>query len=144
MIVGLLSFFMLGFLIGNLAGLSAEGIVRDLLPLLFAFGGGSAVGLMNKLDQRDKRTAYKAIFALSLSCLLGTYTGILVSEYQILTPESRREERHEMSIVQLKYLRSHLMSEADTIDQLYSRGVLTQDKAYEALYDLIKEQEDSK
>lgn len=136
--MGLVSFLMLGFLIGNLAGLSAEGIVRDLLPLLFAFGGGSAVGLMNKLDERAKRTAYQAIFALSLSCLLGAYTGILVSEYQILTPESRRETRRELSIEQSKYLRSQLMSEADQIDQMFSTGVLTQDKAYEALYDLIK------
>lgn len=138
--MNILSFLILGFLIGNLAGLSAAGIVRDLLPLLFAFGGGSAVGLLGKLDEQNKQAAYQAIFALSLSCLVGVYTGILVSEYQLLTPEHRRGARAAEPIAELKYLRSLQIQKADEIDQKLANGMLNPRQAYEALYELVKQQ----
>jgi hypothetical protein len=43
---------MLGFLIGNLVGLTSAKITHALLGLLVAFGGGSALDFVRKLDDR--------------------------------------------------------------------------------------------
>ena len=134
-----LAFLMLGFLIGNLVGLTAESVVSVLVPLLFAFGGGSAIGFLHKLDSTARQAASKSILALAVACLIGTYVGILVSEHQLLTPESRRATRAGASISESKYLRSYVISKADQIDQLKATGALTPEKAYEALYSLISE-----
>ncbi len=138
------AFLMLGFLVGNLVGLTAESVVSVLIPLLFAFGGGSAIGFFHKLDSASRQVASKAIFAFSVACLIGIYIGILVSEHQLLTPKSRQEARADASISDSKYLRSYVISKADQIDQLKATGALTPEEAYEALYSLVSEKEDKK
>jgi len=131
------AFAALGFLIGNLVGLTSESVVSALMPLLFAFGGGTAVGFMPKLDPTAQRAASIAITALSLSCLLGTYVGIAVTEHQVLTPEPRRQARATASVADLKYVRSFIVTQADQIDQRRANGELTAQQAYEALYKLV-------
>lgn len=133
----ILAFAALGFLIGNMVGLTAESVISALLPLLFAFGGGSAVGLLHKLDADGRKAASGAILSLSIACLVGTYIGITVSEYQLLTPPERRQLRADASISESKYLRSFLASEASRIDQLKATGILTAEQAYEAQYQLL-------
>ena len=132
-----LAFTALGFLIGNLVGLTSDSVVSALLPLLFAFGGGSAIGFFHKLEPESRQLASAAILAVSVSCLAGVYIGIAVSEHQWLTPQERRQERVDQTISESKYLRSYLMSEANQIDQMKSTGALTADQAYKALYDLV-------
>jgi hypothetical protein len=133
----ILAFSALGFLIGNLVGLTAESVVSAILPLLFAFGGGSAIGFFHKLGQESRRMASTAILAISVACLIGVYLGIAVSEHQWLTPHDRREARSTVSIAESKYLRSYLVAEADQIDQLKSSGALSAEQAYQALYKLL-------
>lgn len=136
-----LAFTALGFLIGNLVGLTAESVVSAILPLLFAFGGGSAIGYFHKISLEARQSASTAILAISLSCLVGVYSGIAVSEHQWLTPEERRDVRAEAGIADSKYLRSYLASEADQIDQLKSAGALSPEEAYQALYQLVGRKE---
>lgn len=133
-----LAFLMLGFLIGNLVGLTAQSVVTALLPLLLAFGGGSAVGFLKKLGPDERTSASKAVVALSLSCLIGTYCGILVSEHQWLTPQEVRQARLTQSIAETKYLRAYATSEVAQIDQLYRAGRLSPEQAYDQLYQLLK------
>lgn len=132
-----IAFLMLGFLIGNLVGMSAESMVATLMPLLFAFGGGSAIGLLHKVDEKSRSVAFTAILTLSVGCLAGTYLGVAVSEFQLLSPTSDGAEER-AAIVDSKYLRSYLTSEADQIDQLYATGALSPQHAYERLYALVK------
>ena len=98
---------------------------------------GSAIGFLHKVDEASRKIAFGAIFTLSAGCLAGVYLGIAVSEHQLLSPlPNRTQERAE--IVDSKYLRSYLTSEADQIDQLYASGALDAKLAYERLYALIK------
>lgn len=136
----IVAFSALGFLIGNLVGLTAESVVSAVVPLLFAFGGGTAIGFFHKLEGESRRAASVAILAISVACLGGVYLGIATSEYQWLTPEHRRAERVTAGIAETKYLRAYLVAEADQIDQLKVTGALTAEQAYEALYKLVREE----
>ena len=135
-----LAFICLGFLIGNLAGLSAGGVARTLLPLLFAFGGGSAVAFMQKLEPDNRKRAAVAIIALSISCLVGLYSGVLVAEYQWLSPEKEKAHLTRASIEARKYVREHLVSPANKIDTKLTNNELPIREAYEQLYKLINKE----
>lgn len=132
------AFACLGFLIGNLVGLSAESTLSVVLPLLFAFGGGSALAFLHKLQPSDRRLAAAAVAALSLSCLLGTYGGIMVSEYQILSP-TRGDPVSSSAVVDRKYLRTVDISVVQLIDQRYKAAEYTAERAYEEIYRLVSE-----
>jgi hypothetical protein len=121
----------LGFLVGNLAGLSAAKVTTSLLGLLFAFGGGTAIALLKNLNDEQRRMAGQAILALSVSCLLGTYTGIGVAEYQLMTPEAAKGERK--SVVDRKLMREHLIETAHSIDQRLANRDITVETAYREL-----------
>jgi len=136
----ILAFLTLGFLIGNLLGLSSDSVVKTIIPLLFAFGGGSAIGFLHKLEDRFRTRAYQLIFVVSISCLFGTYSGIIMSEYQLLSPNKTQVNRAEKSIKDKKYLFSgETISKADEIDQLYSSGLMEVEDAYESLYKIISQ-----
>jgi hypothetical protein len=131
------AFISLGFLVGHLAGFSADGVTKSLLPLLFAFVGGSAVAFMQKLQQSDRNRAAIAIIALSLSCLVGLYSGIVVSEYQWLSPDREVALATRPSVKQRKYLMEHVVPQAKAIDTKLSNEELTQKQAYDQLYELL-------
>lgn len=131
------AFLALGFLIGNLAGLTSESITNTLMGLLFAFAGGSAITFMHKLDEIARANASKAIFSLALACLLGIYSGIFISEHQLLSPHEQKVAGR-ANIESRKYLRENLFPLAQTIDQKKANGHLTPEEAYEQLYKLIK------
>lgn len=134
-----LGFGTLGFLIGNLAGLTAESTVSALLSLLFAFAGGSAIGLLHKLDANAQKSAGLMVASLSIMCLTGVYSGIIVTEHQLLTPVERRQYRVDDSIEESKYLRSYLINEAAQIDQLRATNQISVEQAYESLYQLLRQ-----
>lgn len=67
-----IGFAALGFLIGNLVGLTAHSVVTSVLTLIFAFTGGSIIAFLGKLTLDDRRVAGQAICCLSLCCVLGT------------------------------------------------------------------------
>lgn len=133
-----IAFVSLGFLIGNLAGLTSASITVPLLSALFAFGGGSAVAWLQKIDTESRHLASVIIFSLSLSCLIGVYSGIYVSEHQLLTPEKVRQERwaDDSSLTYL-YLRSVDIALAHKIDQMYTSKRITAEQAYEQIYEMF-------
>ena len=137
------AFVCLGFLIGNLVGMSAESTLGVIIPLLFAFGGGSAVAFLHKLDAGERRLAAAAVVAFSLSCLAGVHVGIVVSEYRLLSPAGEASEarvsiaRNKYVSPDNKYLRAVDISEMNLIDQRYKSGEYTAEQAYEEIYELI-------
>ena len=86
----IVAFATTGFLVGNLMGMSASSTVPSFLGLLFALLGGSLIAFLHKLTREDRIIAGKLVFALSLTCLLGVYTGLFVNERELLTPKGRR------------------------------------------------------
>ncbi len=138
----ILAFIALGYLIGNLVGLTAESVTGGVLGLLFAFGSGSAIAFIRKLDPTERVLASKAILALSLSCLLGVYTGIFVTEYQLLTPDKQVASKR-VSVSERKYLRESIVSSAHSIDQRYANKQIELEEAYNEMYQLVQEMESS-
>jgi hypothetical protein len=143
MIAIVIAFACLGFLIGNLVGLSSGSTLTVLIPLLFTFAGGSAVAFLPKLDVDTRRLAAAAVIALSLSCLAGVYSGIFVSERQLLSPPNIRSAVSAAYTTKadrehLKYLMTQEVTEADVIDQKLRRNELSAEQAYEQLYELVK------
>lgn len=130
-----LAFACLGFLVGNLIGLSAESTLGVVMPLLFAFGGGSALAFLHQISEANRRTAAKAVVSLTLACLVGTYAGIVVSERQWLTPVELRSTGG--SIEDRKVLRSLAIAEVDLIDTRYKLGEISAADAYERLHKVV-------
>lgn len=140
MAIILFAFVCLGFLIGNLVGFSSGSTLAVLIPLLFTFAGGSAVGFLPKLAVDTRRLAAAAVIGLSLSCLAGVYTGIFISERQLLSPAYIREiaSIKPGTRVERGYLQAAVFKEAAVIDQKYRANELTAEQAYEQLYQLIR------
>jgi len=130
-----LAFLMLGFLAGQLVALSAASLAESLLGLLFAFGGGSAIALLKKLDGADRILACKGIFLLSAGCLAGIYGGIYVSQHQLLTPD-RAVAAARIKSGAVTYLRENLTSAALAVDQRKANGDLTAAQAVEELVNI--------
>lgn len=80
----------MGLLVGNLVGMSSDHLSRVILGLLFGLIGGSIAALLHKIPVNDRHLAGAALCTLSLGCLVGVYSGIFVSQYQLLTPASQR------------------------------------------------------
>ena len=125
------AFAALGFLIGNLAGLSATSVTTSLLGLLFAFGGGSAIAFLRDTQSEDRKRASQAILALSISCVTGIYAGIYTSEQQLLTRD-KKVAASRLTSSDRKYLRASATAAAIQIDQRHSSGLATP-QAFEAL-----------
>lgn len=85
----IIAFLSLGFVVGNVVGMSASPIANTLVGLLFAFAGGSAVAFLRKLDETSRLQACQMITAASIGCLAGLYAGILVCEHRLLSPRSQ-------------------------------------------------------
>jgi hypothetical protein len=130
-------FAVLGFLVGNLVGLTAESVTGTAVGLLFAFGGGSAIAFLHRLDPPSRVLAGQAVAALSFSCLLGVYTGIVVSEYQLLSPRRPLPPRT-VAVAELKYNRSAALARADAIDQHLANRDLDPQQAYNQLYGVFR------
>ncbi|MGH6616430.1 hypothetical protein [Sphingomonas sp.] len=81
-----LAFGFLGFLIGNLTGLSASPIASVLIPTLFTLFGGSLLAYFSKLDEALRIVSSRCLAAFSLACLIGVYCGIAVNARQMLGP----------------------------------------------------------
>ena len=131
----------LGLLIGNLVGMTAQSVVTALLGLLFAFVGGSLIALMGKLASSDRQLAGKCILSLSLGCLLGTYTGIFVSENQLLSNSDTPSSRH--AIAEKKYLRSEVLDHAQAVQSRYAQGAISTEEAYKALLSILHDVRDA-
>ncbi len=136
-----LGFCSLGFLIGHLVGFSASEISSSVAGLLFAFGGGSAIAFVQKLDAGQQKNVHKAIGSLAVSCLIGVYASIAISEYRLLSPPSEdvsgRDAAAGTSIKDNKYLFSNLVGKAHGIDATYQSGRLSLEDAYDQMYETI-------
>jgi hypothetical protein len=133
----LVAFSSLGLLVGILTGLTAANVTSSLLALLFAFAGGSAVAFLNKLDAAKLVLASQCVTALSLACLLGVFSGVIVAERQLLTPEEYRAAPAESTVMSRKVLKKASAQRIGLINQLYRDGRLSADAAYEALYKAV-------
>lgn len=129
-----LAFGSLGLLVGNIIGLSGNSLGISFVAALFALGGGSLIPFLNKLIPNDREIAAISLIALSLSCLLGIYVGILQNEYQIFTPSKTHGSDHND---QTRYLRGEDMDVINSIDRKYTSKLITAEDAYEQLYKAV-------
>ena len=132
----IIAFTSLGFLIGNLVGLTSESTIVSLIGLLFVFAGSSAISFMHKLSEHEKINASKAIMSLSISCLVGVYASAVISDNQLLTFEENMSNKRD-TIASRKYIRENIISEVNQIDKMKADNEISVDKAYEKLYKLI-------
>jgi len=134
-----ISFACLGLLIGNMVGLSADSLVRVLIPALFAFGGGSVLVILRKLSVDEQRMAAVAISTLSIFCLLGVYVGILQAEHRFFTPQSDQSFGDTASSMQSnKYLHDSEIETIYAIDAKYSNKFITAEEAYDQLFKVVE------
>lgn len=129
-----LGFGSLGALLGFMLGLTSESVVKVVIPLLFAFVGGSIFAALDKLSESDRKLAGQCVLALSVSCALGTVGGITTNQYRLLSPHPN-EAQTSYEDKDSAYLRkATLKSIADEIDSEKQQGNLTTDQAYETMY----------
>ena len=121
-----LAFLILGFLVGNVTGLSASPIATALVPALFALAGGSVLAFLKDLSVDDRKVAGRAIIGFSAGCLAGIYLAIFITSRQLLGPTSLPDQRK-------NYLRSSEQSAINQIDQRVRRGDITADEGYRQL-----------
>jgi hypothetical protein len=131
------AFLALGFLVGNLTGLSASPLAGIIVPAAFTLVGGSALAFLSKVPERDRPIASGAILLFSIGCLLGVYIGVLVNTQQWLGPRpfvtsSDQDKSHSSS-----YLRSETLRQSDLIDQRVRGGEFTREQAYQKLRETL-------
>lgn len=143
-----IGFAALGFLIGNLVGLTASSVVTPLLGLLFTFVGGTVLSLIHKIGDEDRRIAGASIIAISVCCLAGIYLGILTTENRWLSPRSSVSRPAVSSTGAPEaarrdyYLRAALSGEVDQIDRKKQAGTIKTEDAYEQIYRLAVKYEE--
>ena len=139
----------IGLLVGSLVGMSSDHLSRVLLGLLFGLIGGSIAASLRKIPVSDRRLAGAALFALSLGCLIGVYSGILVSQYQLLTPVSERPwikaaesptscNNESDTAVNLSYLRGRVEQAVPAILDAYKDKHYTRDRAVQEIMENFK------
>jgi len=129
------AFVALGFVAGQLVGLSATSLATSLLGLLFAFGGGSAIAVLKNLEGADRIVACKGIFLLSVGCLAGIYAGIYMSQHQVFTPD-RTVAAARIKSGETPYLRKNVTAAALAVDQRKANRDLTAAQAVDELVDI--------
>lgn len=137
-----LAFASMGFLVGNIAGLTSAPITQPLLAAVLAFGGGSIIAFQTKLNkERLLPGALHAVTAFSLFALLGIYMGILVSEYQLLSPVNNIADNKTSDSIDNKnpYLRSSVSRKIDELEDEVIAGIKTKPQAFDELVDLLKD-----
>jgi hypothetical protein len=131
-----LGFGSLGALLGFMLGLTSESVVKTVIPLLFAFVGGSIFAVLGKLSESDRKLAGQSVFALSVSCALGTAIGIGTNQYRLLSPHPN-EAQISYEAKNDDYLKkAAVKSSADEIDSEKQQGYLTINQAYERMYQI--------
>src|SRR5437764_10448594 len=82
------AFLALGFLVGNLTGLSDSPIATLVVPTLFTFLGRSILVFFAKVPQSDRPVISRSLAFFCLACLVGTYLGIMINTHGWLGPKS--------------------------------------------------------
>jgi hypothetical protein len=129
-----IAFASMGFLVGNIAGLTSAPITQPLLAAVLAFGGGSIIAFQTKLDkERLLPGALDAVAAFSLATLIGLYGALYVTaKYPTLLSSPT-------SAVSSKPLRSGSMDTCQDILRKVSEGTMTLPQASEILNKEIDE-----
>jgi len=132
-------FLALGLVVGTLVAMSAQSLGQVLLAALFALFGGSLLVLFDKFTIPTQLKVTTAILGISIGTLGGVYSGLYVSEHQLLTPPNLRFQVKSAtpSDESRKYLRENTLSDIRAIDTKYRAGLLTPEHAYEQIYALL-------
>ena len=137
-----IGFAAMGLLLGNLLGMTAEPLVKYVIGILFTFVGGSVFAFLHKLNDKDRAVAGQAVFALSLGCLVGVYSGVWVNQHRSLSPATTASAAQ--AAAPEPYLRNAKVDQANEIDRERQSGILTPEQAYEKMYHLLQAQEPNK
>jgi hypothetical protein len=79
-----------GLLTGTLVAMSSGHLSKTILALIFGLLGGSISAFFSRIPKEDRHVSGAALFSLSFGCLVGLYSGVLVTQYEWLTPVQHR------------------------------------------------------
>jgi len=97
------SYFTLGFVIGNLAGITEATITIPIISGLFAFIGGSAIAMLQKIKFRDRVTASLMVLTICLGLLSGLYLGLWTRG--VFTAQTTKPTTHEVPKPKAEFIR---------------------------------------
>lgn len=143
-----IAFASMGFLVGNIAGLTSAPITKALLAAVLTFGGGSIIAFQTKLSkERLLPGALDAVAAFSLATLIGLYGALYVTaNYPSLlsapTPTSATSSQSASAPTSAtsssKPLRSGSMDNVQEILRMVSNGTMKPEKAAKKLKKLCQ------
>jgi len=124
--------------VGNITGLTSSSISNALLAGVFTFIGGSLVVFQTKLSEIQIKFSLHVIAAFSIATLFGIYSGIYVSENQLLTPLDVRQNADDNKNFDRKYLRENVSGEIQKIENEVASGRKSFQEAFDELINLLK------
>lgn len=137
-----IAFASMGFLVGNIAGLTSAPITQPLLAAVLAFGGGSIIAFQTKLNkERLLPGALDAVAAFSLATLIGLYSAFYVTAKHpslFLPPNSEASSQKVMQLRPLP-LRSGSLDTVQEVLRLVSKGTMTPDQGLETLKPILNQ-----
>lgn len=124
-----LAFASMGFLVGNIAGLTSAPITQPLLAAVLSFGGGSIIAFQTKLGkERLLPGALDAVAAFSLATLVGMYGALYITaKYPSLLSSPT------LAVSSQKPLRSGSLDTVQEVLRLVSNGTMSPEKAAKIL-----------
>lgn len=122
------SYAALGAFIGTMVGLSADSVVKLLIPLVLTFAGGSVIALRERFDRDKLVFSLHSLLGLSIGGVLGVYSAIYINEHRFLTPASQRavDYKNIATAKDGKYLRS---TPSDVAQRLRAGTISAEDAA---------------
>lgn len=121
--------------------MSATSLVQTVITALFALMGGSLIGFLQKLSVENQFKASLGVLGISIGALVGVYSGVYVTQYQLLTPKNLRlsgDSPHKGPLPVL-YLRSSQLTDAAAIEEQYRNRQLSPTDAYAELSAVAKD-----
>ena len=137
-----IGFGAMGLLLGNLLGMTSEPVVKYVIGILFTFVGGTVFAFLQRLTEKDRAVAGQAVFALSLGCLIGVYSGVWVNQHRSLSPTTAAGAQP-VATPEF-YLRNANLDQANEIDREKQAGVLNSEQAYEKMYRLMQNSQEQR
>ncbi len=132
----IIAFVSLGLLVGHITGMTSAPVSNNLIGLIFAFGGGTAISYLRKIPEKDRRAAAICIASLCISCLLGLFSGILINEYKLLSPKSADSSDFNQ-LGSSKYLKKSKLDKIYLIHHKYRVEDITCVEAYDEIFSIV-------
>jgi hypothetical protein len=128
------SFFIFGFYVGALCGLSQSPITLTLMPLLFTFAGGTVFAFFGKMSVNTRKSATSSLGIFFLAATIGTLSAIYANSYALFGPKRIFLDTRTES-----YLRGGKISNIESILTLFEQEHLKKPEAIKKIRSELSE-----